>query len=242
MNIKRILFVLFAIICSVGAYSQLFKKVVGDERYEWREFRVADFNKIDITEPFNIVYKVSQDSAGYLKINGEKNILDLLVIKSEKGKVSIKLKGSRKPDYGLITVHAYSSSLSEIDNQGGATFNLLTPIEGTELKFTVIGAGQVNAKHVTCGVMKVNVGGAGDVCIENGNVGYADYSIQGTGDINAADVKAEEVNISITGSGTIHCFAEKNLKTFLTGTGKVKYKGKPVLKTRTVGSGTVLPL
>ncbi len=242
MYIKRILFVLLAAVCSFGAQAQRFKKVIGDDNYEWREFKVADFNKFNISEAFNITYKVNPDSAGVIRVYGEQNILDMLVLKSEKGKVNIKLKGSITPEYGIVNVVAYSSSLTEIDNQGAATFEILTPIHGSEIKFTVVGAGMIKAKYIDCGVMKVNVGGSGDVIIEKGKAGFADYSIQGKGDITAEEVVAEEISATITGSGTITCNAEKNLKTFLTGSGKVKYKGDPDLKTRTVGSGSVLPL
>ena len=241
MNIKKFLLFILAVSFSFVSYGQLFKKVVGNDKYEWREYKVQDYSKINLSDAFNVTYKVNPDSAGFIKVYGEENILDMITIKSEKGKLTMKLSGKLKPEFGIISIQAYSSSLSEVDNQGAATFEIVSPIEGPEIKFTVLGAGQIKANDIACGVLKINVGGSGDVSVK-GRAGMGDYNIQGTGDIKADDLKTEEVNASITGSGVIKCHAEKNLKTFLTGSGNIKYKGRPEIKTRTVGTGTVLPL
>ena len=241
MNFKNFSLILISLFTFFGANAQLFKKLVGDEQYEWREFNVNDFHKINVTQPFNIIYKSMPDSAGFMRIYGEKNILDILSIKSEKGSLSIKLSGTRTPDFGVILIHMYSSTLIEVNNEGAATFEINTKLDEPELKFTVLGTGQIKAENVSCGVLKLNVGGSGDILV-SGNTGYGSYSIQGTGEIRAQGMKAEEVNATITGSGNIYCQADKFLKTFLTGNGKVHYLGKPEIKSRSVGTGIVLPL
>ena len=241
MSKKTLLLILFSLTFSLTSFGQLFKKVVGNDKYEWREYRVADFHKINISDAFNIIYKINPDSAGLVKVYGEENILEMLTLKSEKGKLTMKLSSKIKPEFGIINIMVYSSNLIEVDNQGAATLDIVCQLDAPELKFTVLGAGQINVQDISCGVVKINVGGSGDVSIK-GKAGYGDYNIQGSGDIKAEFLTATVVSASITGSGVIKCHAEKSLKTILTGSGNVKYNGNPELKMRTVGTGSVLPL
>ena len=231
MNFKNFSLILISLFTFFGANAQLFKKLVGDEQYEWREFNVNDFHKINVTQPFNIIYKSMPDSAGFMRIYGEKNILDILSIKSEKGSLSIKLSGTRTPDFGVILIHMYSSTLIEVNNEEAATFEINTKLDEPELKFTVLGTGQIKAENVSCGVLKLNVGGSGDILV-SGNTGYGSYSIQGTGEIRGQGMKAEEVNATSTGSGRIYWKADKFVKKFVKGKGKGQYGGKQENKGR----------
>ncbi|MGL4292889.1 MAG: GIN domain-containing protein [Bacteroidales bacterium] len=240
MQIKSILITLVCSVITIQANAQLFKKVVGNDSYTTREFKVNDFSKVTITHPFNVVYKVNPDSAGYVSVYGEENILDIISMKSEKGNLAIKMNGMRTPDFGVVLIHMYSSSLSEVLNEGSATFEVASPIESTEIKFSVIGSGQIKAPQTQSGVLNLSVGGGGDILV-GGTTGMGDYSISGSGEIRAAQVKADEVKAVITGTGNINCHAEKELKTVLTGKGKVAYTGTPELKNRTIGTGQVVP-
>ncbi|MEG1587356.1 MAG: DUF2807 domain-containing protein [Bacteroidales bacterium] len=240
MHVKSLLIALFCSVIVFQTNAQVFKKVVGNDNYKTREFKVNDFSKVTITHPFNVIYKVNPDSAGYISVYGEENILDIISMKSEKGSLSIKMSGMRTPEFGVVLIRMYSSSLDEVLNEGSATFEIQSPIEGSEIKLSVVGNGQIKAEQTKSGVLNLNVGGGGDILV-GGNTGMGDYSIQGTGEIRAAEVKATEVNAVITGSGNIRCHADKKLKTFLTGNGKVAYSGSPELKTRTIGTAQVVP-
>ena len=221
--------------------AQVFKKVKGNDNYVTREYKVADFSKLTVTQPFNVVYKVNPDSAGYISIYAEENIQELIGLKSENGQLTVRLTGLRNPDFGVILIKMYSSELKEVRNEAAATIELQSLIDQPELKLSVVGSGQIKAPQTSSGVLNLNVSGGGDIYVA-GKTGMGDYSIQGSGEIRAADVTTSEVNAVITGSGTVKCHAEKQLKTFLTGSGKVLYKGEPELKTRTIGTGQVEPL
>lgn len=240
MQVKSLMIALFGLMIAIQGNAQVFKKVVGNDNYTTREFKVNDFSKVSLSEPFNVIYKVNPDSAGYIQVYGEENILDIISLKSEKGNLAIKMNGLRTPEFGVVLIRMYSSSLTEILNEGAATIEVQSPIEGAEIKFSVIGSGQIKAEHTTSGVLNLNIGGGGDILV-GGTTGMGDFSIQGNGEIRAAQLKAEEVKAVITGTGNIRCHADKSLKTFLTGNGKVAYTGNPELKTRTIGTAQVVP-
>jgi Protein of unknown function (DUF2807). len=240
MQIKSLLLTLLACVITLHADAQIFKKVIGNDKYETRSYKVNDFSKVTISHPLNVVYKANPDSAGYISIYGESNILDLISLKSEKGNLSIKLNGMRTPEFGVILIRMYSSQLNNVVNEGGSSFEILSPINDSEIKLSVIGTGQIKAGQIDCGLLNVNISGGGDILVK-GTAGMGDYSVTGKGEIRANDVVANEANATITGSGTIRCNATKSLKTFLTGNGKIIYSGQPELKTRTIGTGQVVP-
>jgi hypothetical protein len=238
MKIKTILTAFLALTFAWQGNAQLLKKVVGNDNYVTREYKVSDFSKMTVTQPFNVVYKVNPDSAGCVSIYAEENIQELIGIKSEKGELTLRLSGMRAPEFGVILIHLYSSELKEVRNEAAATVELQSLIDQPEIKLTVVGSGQIKAPRTSSGVLNLNVSGGGDIFV-GGKTGMGDYTIQGSGEIRALDVDATEVNTKITGSGTVKCQAEKLLKTFLTGSGKVLYKGEPELRTRTIGTGQV---
>lgn len=226
---------------SLNGYSQLFKKVVGNDKYITKEYKVDDFVKVNISNAFNVIYKVNPDSAGVIKVYGEENILDLISIKSEKGTLSMKLKGAIDPEFGVILIHMYSKNLVAVRNEGSGTFEIQSPIESAEIKFNISGSGQIKAEDIKCGVVDVNLGGSGDFYAK-GSAGFASYSLQGSGEIRCFDLNAETSNISITGSGAVKCSVSKELKSFLTGSGKIYYKGEPEIKSRTIGTGQLVKM
>ncbi len=218
--------------------AQIMKKVVGNDEYTTEIFKVPDFTKVNMLADLNVVYKVNPDSAGYISIYAEENILDLIEFETKKGKLEVKFNTLRTPEFGVVLVRMYSNSLTEVENLGVGVFDIRSKISAPELSFTQTGAGQIRATDTESGVIKASVGGAGDVVL-GGKTGMGVYSVNGAGDINAKAVKAEEVNASITGNGEISCSADKNIKTFITGSGIIRYDGDAELKTRTVGSGRV---
>lgn len=241
MNAKSFLIALMSVMIAFQAQAQLLKKVSGNDKYVTKELKLSDFTKVSLSHAFNVIYKVNPDSAGIVRIYAEENIMEMLSIKSEKGKLSMKLNSVRDPQFGVILVHMYSNALQEVKCDGSGTFEIQTPIESPEISLSVTGSGQIKAESVTCGVLEASVGGSGDILV-SGNVGFADLSVQGSGEIRALGLKAESGNAIVTGSGEIRCNVEKELKTVLTGSGKVYYEGKPAIKSRTVGSGQVIQL
>jgi Protein of unknown function (DUF2807). len=241
MKTKSFFLLLMFFSLTLNGYSQLFKKVKGNDKYITKEYKVDDFVKVNISNSFNVIYKVNPDSAGVIKVYGEENILDLMSVKSEKGTLTMKLKGAIDPEFGVILIHMYSKNLVSVKNEGSGTFEINSPIEGAELKFSISGSGQIKAEDIKCGVIDVNLGGSGDFYAK-GSTGFASYSLQGSGEIRCEDLQAETSNITITGNGCVKCAVSKELKSFLTGSGKIFYKGEPEIKSRTIGTGQLVKL
>ena len=240
MKTKHLLLTAICMMFAFSGQAQIMKKVVGNNKYETEVFKVSEFTRVNMLADFNVVYQVNPDSAGYVSVYAEENILDLIEFETKKGKLDVKFKTLRTPEFGVVLVRMYSKSLTEVENLGAGIFEIRSNIDAPELIFTQTGSGQIKALDTKSGVINVSVGGSGDVII-GGKAGMGVYSINGSGEIDAKSVKADEVNASITGGGEISCYADKNIKTFITGSGIIKYDGDAEIKSRTVGSGRVIP-
>lgn len=222
--------------------AQIFKSVEGNNDYVRVTKKVEDFHKVKLSNSFNVVYVQNPDSAGIVNIKIESSILEKLSVKSEKGELSLKLKGLGKKDFGIILVEIYSSSLSRVENDGGGVFESHESVKAPELYLGISGSGQIKMDLIDCNILKAKVAaGDGDMLLK-GVADHADYSILGGGEIRAHGVKSDDANCVITGNGNIGCNVSKKLTATITGAGNVYYEGNPEISKKGIGKGKVLPI
>lgn len=241
---KRLSFILICIFLLTAApsYGQLFKKLEGDNNYVNTTRQVDDFFRVTCANNFNVMYHQDSEKAGLIEIYAEENVAQALKTESKKGKLTIKLPGLGKKDFGVIVIHIYSSELTEVINDGASVFEISGPLKGSEIEFQVTGNGQIQAEQLDFEVIKAKLfTGSGDMLLK-GSCRSVDLSVTGSGEIRAHDLKARDVNCTITGNGNIGCYAEKELKTMTTGSGNIYYNGNPEIKRKSIGSGKVIPL
>jgi uncharacterized protein YaiE (UPF0345 family) len=74
-----------------------------------------------------------------------------------------------------------------------------------------------------------------------GTAAYFDGQVQGSGNIEALGLSAGKASVVIQGSGDIAITAIEDLNATVEGSGNVRYRGKPQVTSRILGSGTVVP-
>lgn len=227
---------------SASLFSRTPEKVVGNNKYGHFTRKVEDFDKVEISNAINVIYHQTTDSAGYIRLYCEDNLLSNIKTESEKGKLKVALSGLKNKDFGIIILHIYSSFLSEVENGSAGTFETAGNLRGAEIKFSVIGNGQIKAEDLDYNVVRAKIRvGSGDILLE-GKCNYAELSVIGSGEIRAHDLEAKNVKCTITGTGNIGCYAVNKLNTLSTGSGNVFYNGKPEIKKRSIGTGKVIPI
>lgn len=224
-------------VSSVSA--QFGKKPVGNNNYVTITKPVEDFMRLTVWPKVNVYHKINADSVGQVRIHGEENIVHFLDFTVKKGKMDIAFINNMSVDFGFITVHIYSSDLTEAEVAGEGVLELNSRIDNPEIKLVVGGSGQINAKDLQAGVVKAHIAGGGDIKLA-GKTGMASYTVNGTGEIRGRELVAEEVSCNSTGTGDILCNVEKLLKARLIGTGNVYYDGEPVIKRTVIGKGKLI--
>lgn len=218
------------------------KKLEGSNNYVNTSVRTDDFYKVKTNGAFNIVYHQDKDSAGLVKMYGEDNILNDMKIESKEGVLNIKFQTSSKKDFGVVILHIYSSALDEVECDAGAVFETTGPVSGSTLSLLLMGNGQIKSYNLDYGIVKAKIlSGSGDIFL-GGSCRIAELSITGRGEIQAHELKARDVKCQMTGNASLGCYAESKLDVYITGRGRVYYKGEPQITKKIVGPGKILSL
>ncbi|MFZ4456300.1 MAG: GIN domain-containing protein [Bacteroidales bacterium] len=239
---KRVILSLILAVVAIASFAQFGKKVVGNNKYTEVFHKVGVYNKLVVSNvKANVIYLDEADSAGIVKIYGEENIVSLIDVSSEKQVVTIKTKGMKSNEHGLLMIYVFCSKIQTIDLTGGVIFETNDPIKQSVMKLAVTGSGQIQIHNLTCDNLKISVLGNGDVFV-GGKSKEANFSVVGDGEIRADKFEVETLSTKLIGNGNIGCTATKLLKATITGVGNIYYRGKPEIKSTIIGTGNVKPL
>ena len=90
------------------------------------------------------------------------------------------------------------------------------------------------------GRLVVSISGSGDV-EARGRVDRVEASVTGSGDLDLGGLVADEALVTVDGSGDAVVWAESLVEVYITGSGKVRVRGRPsVSRVVTDGSGRVV--
>lgn len=108
---------------------------------------------------------------------------------------------------------------------------------------SLFGSGNITATGTFSGNTDFNaeVAGSGNIHFSNGNTQNFYSRVDGSGGIYALNMVAGKVEVVITGSGITEITATRQLNVKIVGSGKLYYRGTPVITTNITGSGAVLP-
>ncbi len=136
-------------------------------------------------------------------------------------KIDVTVTGSGDIDLGKVTA---TRTEAEITGSG----NIVMEGDMKRAEYIISGSGKIAANALTADEVEATIAGSGSIVLD-GNADSAGYSITGSGKVEADELTVAEVKASIAGSGSITCHADKLLKVNCPGSGKVGYKGSPLL-------------
>lgn len=240
---------LLSVACSSqGNYSSFFggdNTIKASKNYVNKEIFVADFTNLNVKGSPDVTF-TQQAGKPKVSIYTSDNIIDLLDIYVDKKTLHIGFKKNVSVNYHKLIIQVSSPALNHISVTGSGAVKVAGQLNTEQLALRVSGSGDIFGKNITCTQCQATVTGSGDISLENleatttqaeitgsgdislkGKTQEASYKITGSGDLTASDLKAETVSASITGSGDIKCHASTHLKTRISGSGDIGYKGNP---------------
>jgi hypothetical protein len=122
----------------------------------------------------------------------------------------------------------------------------------------IAGSGDIQAKALKSGALKLAISGSGDIAIPaldatstavaisgsgdmrlGGRTGTVTSHISGSGALKADRLEARNVTVSISGAGDVGVWAREALQVRIAGSGDVRYFGDPSVEKKINGSGSV---
>ena len=235
--------VITALLCiciSCQSFSGSGEVIKGNGTIETKSFPQNNFNALSISggwiadirysETFSIQIETDENIFPYLDVFLTGTTLNIgfksgYSISPTQCKVSITMPA-------LIKLQTFGSLTSTI-----SSFNM----PKDSMSIDISGSGNITARDITVNTLKVDVSGSGDFSA-TGKAENMIADVSGSGDIKTTDFETEKADISISGSGSAKVWVTRHLKADIGASGSIRYKGNPVIETKSSGIGRISSL
>ena len=214
------------------------KKVKGEGSVVTETRNVTGFKGFESTIAADVFIK--QSSTFKVTIEGQKNILDLMKteMKGDMLKITFE-KGYRISSNQKLKVYIEAPSFEKLSMSGSGNVKAQNALTGSKIDIGISGSGDFMLDNIKFSNVEFHISGSGDINV-SGETEKVDFQVSGSGNIKASNLKAQSVECHVSGSGNINCNASKSLNALVSGSGDIRYKGKPEsVKTKVSGSGDI---
>ena len=184
-------------------------------------------------------FKLVQGTEGEISIKGDSNLMEYIIIEVKGDKLIVKVKDgyNLKPSQNIEITVPYKS-ISSVSLAGSGDIENSGIIKADKFKVALAGYGDIKLNAASQS-LESSIAGSGDIKLI-GSTKNLTTKIAGSGDFDGSHLKSTNVTAKITGSGSANVVSNGELKVRITGSGDVKYSGKPTNKdTKITGSGSV---
>ena len=235
--------VITALLCiciSCQSFSDSGEVIKGNGKIETKSFPQNNFNALSISGGWTADIRYSETFS--MQIETDENIFSDLDISVAGTTLNIGFKSGYSISPTQCKVSITMPALIKLQTAGSLTaiissFNMAKD----SMSIDIAGSGNITARDIMVNTLKVDVSGSADFsATEKAENMIADIS--GSGDIKTTDFETEKADISISGSGSAKVWVTRHLKADIGGSGSVRYKGNPVIETKSSGSGRISSL
>jgi len=240
LNLTKLFFFIFLVspVLSSCVFSNQ-KIIHGNHQLVNQRIDIDNYIEVIINVPAEVLYQQFSDSAPYLQIHTDENILRALIVNVKQDQLSIGVKQDSFIKPSKLTIYTSSHNLSLVSVAGSGEVRLKGEVNSLDITLNITGSGKLTADSLLCNKMTTFISGSGNVHLI-GASNYSFFNIIGTGNINAFDYLVQELNCNITGSGEIEAVVTKKLEVNITGSGNLSYRGKPeTVSKKVIGSGNI---
>ena len=235
--------VITALLCiciSCQSFSGSGEVIKGNGTIETKSFPQNNFNAISIAGGWTADIRYSETFS--IQIETDENIFPDLDISVAGTTLNIGFKSGYSISPTQCKVSITMPALIKLQTAGSLTavissFNM----PKDSMSIDISGSGNITARDITVNTLKVDVSGSGDFSA-TGKAENMIADVSGSGDIKTTDFETEKADISISGSGSAKVWVTRHLKADIGGSGSVRYKGNPVIETKSSGSGRISSL
>lgn len=215
--------------CGIGE-----RVVVGNGKVETRTFDKKDFTKVELSGSMSaeIIYGTQFE----IKISADENLYEYLSV--DKIRNTLKIRTKNKAVIKELTEYKVTITMPVIHEcigYGGCTvvINHFDDPNGT-LVLSHSGSASFNVNSLYKSIEAAQYG-TGNFLF-TGKTETLKYSSSGTASLYALELEAENVYLSWAGAGYAEVYATEKLDIDISGSGSIKYRGKPDIERSIRGS------
>ncbi|EMB29920.1 hypothetical protein HMPREF9727_00760 [Treponema denticola MYR-T] len=239
--VKAVVITALLVICiGCRSFSCSGEVIKGNGTIETKTFPQNNFNAISISGGWTADIRYSETFS--IQIETDENIFPDLDISVAGTTLNIGFKSGYSISPTQCKVSITMPALIKLQTAGSLTaiissFNMAKD----SMSIDIAGSGNITARDITVNTLKVDVSGSADFSA-TGKAENMIADISGSGDIKTTDFETEKADISISGSGSAKVWVTRHLKADIGASGSVRYKGNPVIETKSSGSGRISSL
>jgi hypothetical protein len=202
--------------------------------------QIDSFDEIELSMDADV--HLTQSSSYSVSVTASENLMNVIKTEVHGSTLCIETKSNKCIHDGDIDVYVTMPDLSKIKLSGSGNINCATPFNTNNLELTISGSGNINMDSLSAVNCFMNISGSGNMQLNGASSGqHQEIKISGSGNVNTLNHSFNSVDVSISGSGSASVWAVSDLKTNISGSGDVIYKGNPIITSSNSGSGSVRP-
>ena len=156
------------------------------------------------------VFKYTHGRSASLKITIDENLFPLLSIKSNNGRLAIRIQDGTRIKPTQYVIEGSSKTLKYLKTSGPMDFEAQNAFSEDQLEIKISGSSDVKFPH-------------------NVKLRLGEFSVSGSGDLRC----------SVSGSGDARVNAKDNMNLSVSGSGDIRYKGPANVNKSKSGSGSI---
>lgn len=236
-NFKTFLFLLtlFSLI-STNSYAQKWGPgIKGEGPVVTKDLNVSGFHGVSLGFSGDVYLK--QGSSHAVSVEGQANIIENIKTEVSGGIWRINFKRNVR-NYQGLKIYITMPRLTMAKVSGSGNINTQGHFNNIDdLELGVSGSGNITM-DADANNIDSRISGSGDIQVAGKTVGHS-ISISGSGDVFAYNLKSTKCSIRISGSGNCQVDVIESLDVSISGSGNVTYQGRPRVKSKASGSGSV---
>lgn len=214
-------------------------QISSNEPIKIEKRQVDTYKGISVAGSYRV--RLIKGKEGEITLNGSESDLDNTEIKIKNDILIIKNKESswfRSWKMGVVEITIPVEEISKLSMSGSGSIYSEFLLQADDFKTIVTGSGKIKTA-LNSDEFDGLITGSGSIKAW-GETHSSNIKITGSGDFNGNELNAVNTKVIITGSGDASVHAEEALNVIITGSGSVKYSGKPDKQISKVsGSGKV---
>ena len=219
---------------------QSYPSIRGNGKIETKAFPQNNFNAVSIVGGW--IADIQYGETFSIQIETDENIFPYLDVFLTGTTLNIGFKSGYSISPTQCKVSITMPALIKLQTAGSLTavissFNM----PKDSMSIDISGSGNITARDITVNTLKVDVSGSGDFSA-TGKAENMIADVSGSGDIKTTDFETEKADISISGSGSAKVWVTRHLKADIGASGSIRYKGNPVIETKSSGIGRISSL
>ncbi len=203
------------------------KRINASGNYVTKEYRVSDFNKINLACAADVVY-TQKSGTPTVKAYVSDNVATILEVKVSGGTLDIRYEKGYNVNNNNKTfrIELSSETLEGVDLSGSGSVKFGQLATG-RLDLDVSGSGEIECGSIVSkGSVSAVISGSGDIDIDRLQSSDLTARVTGSGEMEIEGITTGKVNAKVTGSGEISLKGSGTDATYaITGSGDIEAKG-----------------